>query len=111
MEYTYDLNKLYTQCNNDKEFINRMLTVYKEELISYEYQLRTGLKNADLDALKKTTHSMIPAMKLLGADAASKDLRSITDSILIENSIHPFIHKITAIANFCAELQQELSAE
>lgn len=111
MEYSYDLNKLYDQCNNDKEFINKMLTVYKEELISYQYQLRTGLKNADLQVLKNTTHSMIPAMKLLGADVASKDLRLITDSILIENSVHPFIEKINSIALFCEELQEALSTE
>lgn len=111
MEYTYDLNKLYAQCNNDEAFIKRMLTVYKEELTNYEYQLRTGLKNNDIEGLKKTTHSMIPAMKLLGANDAAKDLRHITDTILEENSIYTFEEKINRLANFCSELQQELLSE
>lgn len=111
MEYTYDLNKLHAQCNNDEAFIKRMLNVYKEELTNYEYQLRNGLKNNNIEKLKATTHSMIPAMKLLGANDAAKDLRHITDSILEENSIYPFEETINTLANFCSELQQDLLSE
>jgi HPt (histidine-containing phosphotransfer) domain-containing protein/CheY-like chemotaxis protein len=98
----YDLSKLREVSNGNKQFIQKMIQLFRKESMAAVEKIKEAYANGDIEKIKAAAHKIKPSFQTMSIDCVAEDIRQLESFDIAKNNkevLRSLINKLDAVIN------------